>query len=86
MDKTIEPQISRSSTGDTHAVYTHDEYPQSSVLAGQARRTFVDSGSLEELQERHPDAKVLEHSTRCDPVLPACPPSWFDPMAAGEDW
>lgn len=86
----IEPE------GNAYAAYGHGTYPDSSVLAGQSQRAWLDSGTLPELQARFPQADVLEHSTRPyrDPDasladlsgLPSEPPGWFDPGAAGESW
>lgn len=36
---------------DEHGVYEYDEYPRSSVLAGQQRRSFKTSGTLEKCQQ-----------------------------------
>ena len=48
-------------------VYAHDRYPRSSVLAGQDRRTFVDSyDSLDLAKAAWPKAEVLEGSTYRD--------------------
>ena len=84
---TIEPYIDTLFHGV--AVYRHDVYPDSSVLAGQDRRAFV------EMFETVEDALVVGHSTRRHSAgdsladlsgLPSEPPSWFDPAAAGERW
>lgn len=43
-----------------YGVYSYDEYPRSSVLAGQTRRIFLDSfETLEEAQSKYPEAKVF---------------------------
>jgi hypothetical protein len=43
-------------------VYGYDEYPHSSVLAGQTRKNFLDAFySLEEAEKAYPDAG-LSHS------------------------
>lgn len=70
----------------TYAAYEHDEYPQYSVLAGSPRRTFLEFGELDELKKEYPDAQICEGSTRVDIQLPDCPPDWFDPTIAGEEW
>lgn len=85
MDKTIEPMMD-SRFPNEYGVYSHGVYGRSSVLAGQPKRTYIESGSLEEMKERHPDARVLDGSTKHTPVMSPVPPDWFDPMAAGEDW
>lgn len=85
-ERTIEP-CDPVAPGMRFAVYEHDEYPESSILAGNVRRTAIDfADTAEELKEQYPDAEVLDHSTRCDPVLPSAPPDWFDPADAGEEW
>lgn len=78
-------------------VYAHGVYEASSVLAGQARRSFeAYFKTREEAVAAYPNAEVLDYSTA--PVrfgdesledlsgLPSTPPAWFDPMAAGERW
>lgn len=93
MRLTIEPH----EDGD-HAVYEHGIYPGSSVLAGQPRRVFRDRGQKAELLRRHPNAEVIDCSTKSMgrvsvPIsladlsgLPMTPPGWFDPANAGERW
>ena len=92
---TIEPF--RDSLFEGFAVYGHGVYPQSSVLAGQARRTHLDTGdTLEALQEDWPKAEVIDCSTKPSRTgneslaelsgLPSTPPAWFDPANAGERW
>ncbi len=69
------------------AVYSHDTYPENSVLHGQPRRMVVLAGQdLEVLKGIYPKATVLDHSTKTEPYLPETPPDWFDPAAAGEEW
>ena len=72
---------------DGWAVYGHGTFEPTSVLAGQPSRTFLDSfDSVNEAEEKYPDAEVVRGSTRVECTLPATPPSWFDPAAAGERW
>lgn len=48
---------------DQYGVYEYDVYPRSSVLAGQERRTFLDSfDTLAEAQKEYPNAKVAAGS------------------------
>ena len=85
---TIEPSehTYRGST-EAVAVYEHGEYEESSVLADQPKRTFVDEfETVEKAIEQYPEAEVLEHSTKIEPVFSDVPPSWFDPRDAGEEW
>lgn len=84
MDLTIEPLI-----GETNewAVYSHGEYEEWSVLAGQPRRVFLDSfPSVEEAIAKYPLAQVLNYSTKVQHYMPDTPPDWFDPLDAGEEW
>lgn len=56
------------------AVYEYDTYPRSSVLAGQERRTFIDSfDSLEAAQSAYPNARVSEYSLYRGPDLSHLP-------------
>jgi hypothetical protein len=85
----IEPCASETNPwdGTTYAVYRYDVWPESSVLAGQPRRSFVDSSEdLEQLKREHPDAEVTEGTGYTPPPVPETPPSWFDPTLAGERW
>ena len=92
-DITIEP--ASTCYGGEFNAYGHDTYPRSSVLAGQPRRVWLSGGSLEELRAAYPNASVIEGTTRrysedasLEEIsgLPENPPSWFDPLAAGEAW
>ena len=90
---TIEPNLYG---GGGVAVYGHGVYEESSVLAGQARRVFIESyDTAEQARAAYPRADVLEHSTRVhsddDDLetisgLPESPPDWFAPLDAGESW
>jgi len=88
---TIEPH------GKQFVVYHHGTFPQSSVLAGQASRTFLYAfDTLAEARVAYPSSAVLEHGTkRWEPEdasladlsgLSPVPPPWFDERAAGERW
>jgi len=61
-------------------------YSKSSVLAGQEYRQLVHAyNSLEDAKIAHPSAAIEDR-----PVdkweMSINPPSWFDPMSAGEVW
>jgi hypothetical protein len=74
---------------DQYGVYAYSEYPESSVLAGQTKRSFVDSfDTLAEAQKTYPAATWNgEGGSGYTPlVLPDTPPDWFDPANAGEVW
>ena len=79
------------------AVYGHGVYPESSVLAGQYRRSHLDRfETLDEAKREWPFAEVRDHSTKPARIggeslgdlsgLPTCAPGWFDPADAGEHW
>jgi len=81
MDMTIEPISSY------YNVYQYDEYEESSLLAGQTRKSFIDSfDTIDEAVIEYPNAKVMEFEVFVSNYLPSVPPSWFDPMDAGEEW
>lgn len=84
---TIEyPSAGATYSRDEYGVYKYDEYPESSVLAGQERRTFLDSFStLAEAKAAYPDATESANGYR-EIVIPETPPEWFDPANAGETW
>jgi hypothetical protein len=72
-----------------YGVYAYSEYEESSVLAGQPKRSFVDSfDSLAEAQETYPTATWDGEggSGYTPPVIPQTPPAWFDSANAGEHW
>jgi len=92
---TIEPYADPFGGPGGVAVYGHGTYPDSSVLAGQSRRAFLDSfPTVEEARAEWPHADVLDHSSKVwrgsslveISGLPECPPDWFDPADAGETW
>lgn len=67
-------------------VYGHGVYEESSVLAGQHRRVFLDAFSTQEEAEiKYPNAEFACPDRRYA-VMPECAPDWFDPAAAGETW
>jgi hypothetical protein len=53
------PSVGMTYWRDVYGVYAYDEYPRSSVLAGQQRRSFIDSfDTLEEAKAAYPAAAV----------------------------
>lgn len=77
---------------DKFAVYGHGTYEESSVLAGQYRRCFIDMyDTEEEAQKAHPEAES-SGSTKfmsdqmMDSFENSPAPDWFDPADAGEEW
>ena len=53
-----------------YTVYQIDEYPRHSVLAGQQRRTFLDTyPTLEAAKSAHPTAQLIEGTTYQPPSL-----------------
>jgi hypothetical protein len=83
------PSAGATYSRDEYGVYAYGVYPDSSVLAGQPKRSFVESfDSLEEARENYPAASWNgEGGTGYAPVsVPSTPPAWFDPSYAGEHW
>lgn len=62
--KTVDIRIEFPSQGETYSrdeygVYEYSTYPRSSVLAGQERRSFLDSfETLEQAQAKYPTADI----------------------------
>lgn len=75
MEKCIEyPSVGLSYHEDKYGVYEYDIHPDSSVLAGQVRRVFIDwYDTEEEAVAAHPDAER------------GCPPG-FDRVSHVYDW
>lgn len=85
--------IEYPSEGETYfrteyGVYQYGIYPNSSVLHGQQKRSFLGSyGTLEEAQAAYPEAEWDGGASNRMPVhIPDNPPGWFDPLDAGESW
>lgn len=57
---TIEyPSVGATYYREEYGVYRYDTYPRSSVLAGQTRRSFIDSyATLAEAKAKYPEAEV----------------------------
>ena len=92
VDQTIEKENRPYTDGEiSFVVYEHGIYEDSSVLAGQDKRSFKDSfDSLEEAQEAFPEAHLIEGTTKQNinamtSHLPDCTPgSYGDPDEAAE--
>jgi hypothetical protein len=82
------PAAGATYSHDEYGVYEYDEYPDGSVLAGQPRRTSLGAfATLAEARAAHPGAGWHgAGSGYVDRPIPAGPPEWFDPDAAGEVW
>ena len=83
------PSAGKTYRNEKYGVYQYDTYPESSVLAGQERRSFLDDfDTLAEAQKNYPQASWDgEGGCGYRPVfIPVCPPDWFDPANAGESW
>lgn len=82
------PMIGATYQHGEYGVYRYDTYPESSVLAGQERRSFIDSfPTLAEAQAEYPEAEWNGDGTGYrEIVIPRDPPEWFDPANAGETW
>lgn len=83
MEFIIEPD----KCGEGFNIYTIDEWPKSSVLAGMTRKTFIDAyNSTKEAQYEYPNAEVLDYVYEVSGDIGPCPTSDFDPSYAGETW
>lgn len=85
----IEPAQSATIPPDgTFAVYAYDTYPESSVLAGQERRRYVDGNFASEAETKaaHPDAVIAGGSGYREIGIPHTAPDWFREDDAGETW
>jgi hypothetical protein len=81
------PSSGATYSHDEYGVYRYDTYPDSSVLAGQERRSFLGSfPTLAEAQAEFPDAEWADGSGYRQINIPDTPPDWFDPANAGEQW
>jgi hypothetical protein len=78
---------------ETFAIYGYSVYENSSVLAGQEKRSCLGSG-FKTVQDAivgareagYPNAEVSESSGYIPATVPHTAPAWFDPLAAGERW
>lgn len=81
------PMAGETYSHDEYGVYEYGEYEPWSVLAGQERRSFLDSfPTLEAARAAFPDAEYGAGSGYREVFIPQSPPEWFDPMDAGEAW
>ena len=70
-----------------YVAYGHGVYEDSSVLAGQDRRVFLDYfDTLEDAVKAYPDGELGVFTSSPRSVMPSCAPSDFDPYDAGECW
>lgn len=65
-------EITRDADGDWWLL-GHGEYERGSVLEGQYRRAWLDSDTLEALQEKYPDVEVSQTSPLPSCMLPGVP-------------
>ena len=78
--------IGETYSHDEYGVYEYGEYEPWSVLAGQERRSFLDSfPTLEAAKAAYPDAEYGTGGYQ-EMHIPESPPEWFDPMDIGETW
>ena len=82
------PSAGATYSHDEYGVYEYGEYEPWSVLAGQEKRSFLDSfPTLKAAQAAYPDAQWSgEGSGYREITIPHDPPDWFDPDDAGEVW
>ncbi len=87
---TITPRITEFNGATEWTVYGHGVYEESSVLAGQYRRVFLDDfATLEGAKAAYPWADVqggLLPTSHIVGNVPSVPPADFDPLDAGESW
>lgn len=83
----VERQQGETYSHPGFAIYRYDEFPESSVLAGQVRRTFMAGGFETEAAAlaAYPGAEI-GGSYIAPPAIPDAAPDWLDPEAAGESW
>jgi hypothetical protein len=87
VDLTIHPAVDEYTGATRWEVYGCGDYEDSSVLAGQYRRCFLDSfETAEEAQTAYPWATVQGPKSSLREVTDTGPPEWFDPSDAGESW
>ena len=82
------PMIGATYSHDDYGVYEYGTYEESSVLAGQEKRSFRASFStLAEAQAAYPTAQWYGEGTGYREItIPHTPPEWFDPANAWEPW
>ena len=82
------PSAGATYCNNVFGVYEYDEYPGSSVLAGQSRRTWLgEYETLEEARAEYPNAVYNDCGSRFQPVnVSRIAPDWFDESYAGERW
>jgi hypothetical protein len=90
MKQVIEfPSVGATYRDEDYGVYEYGVWGRGSVLAGQSRRTFIDSlKTLEEAQAKYPKAQWNgENNTGyIEQSMSREPEDWFDPADAGESW
>lgn len=70
----------------TQSVYGYGVYSESSILAGQPRKTFLaEYNTVVEAQAEYPTATVDDGYTP-DNTMTEHAPDWFNPANAGEEW
>lgn len=81
------PAVGATYRHDEYGVYEYGTYPESSVLAGQERRSCLGTfPTLAEARAEFPAAEYTDGSGYREIHIPEAPPDWFDPEAAGERW
>jgi hypothetical protein len=82
------PSSGATYCNDVYGVYEYGVYSESSVLAGQTCRIWVDEfDTLEEAQAAYPQASFNDCGSGYQPLnLSNIAPDWFDESNAGERW
>lgn len=85
-EQTIEVKYPYGAEGPEEVVvYEWGVYEQSSVLAGQDRKQFLDMfNTVEEAKQAYPEAE--EGYREAGNHMPDVAPAWFNPAVAGETW
>lgn len=81
------PAVHNTFTDEAFGVFEYGVYPESSVLAGQERRSCLGIFATKAAaQAEFPGVPYVDGSRFIERTLPETPPPWFDPTLAGESW
>jgi hypothetical protein len=82
------PSAGATYCNDVYGVYEYGVYSESSVLAGQTCRIWVDEfDTLEEAKAAYPQASFNDCGSSYHPLnMSSVAPDWFDESDAGERW
>ena len=87
VELTVHPTSDEYTGATRWEVYGHGAYEESSVLAGQYRRCYLDSyPTAAEAQAAYPGARLEGPKPPLREITNLGAPDWFDPDVAGESW